>query len=114
MSQLIIVSTESICTGTYNRTREVAIKKITSGATNVEEFRREAFTMKALRHPHIVILYAVCMEDASSILIVTEYMNKGSLKHVLDMEGHRISFPELLEICTQVTQHEDILGLYAN
>ena len=46
------------------------------GAMTVPAFMEEASIMKKLRHPNILILYAVCT-DQQPLYIVTEYMDKG-------------------------------------
>ena len=69
----------------------------------VDDFLREATIMKKLRHSNILILYAVCTLE-EPILIVTEFMNRGSLSDVLKETGPMMEHMELVEICGQVNR----------
>ncbi|KAF2354819.1 Serine-threonine/tyrosine-protein kinase catalytic domain [Trinorchestia longiramus] len=88
--------------GLWNGTREVAVKTLKEGTMSADAFLQEATIMKKLRHKNILILYAVCTEQ-EPILIITEYMNKGALLEVLRNDGHRLTLPDLVDICAQVT-----------
>lgn len=68
---------------------------------SVEAFLEEAKIMKTLQHDNILALYAVCSIE-QPILIVTEYMNGGSLLEVLKKHDQTLEFVELIEICAQV------------
>ncbi|VDL30726.1 unnamed protein product [Hymenolepis diminuta] len=63
--------------GEYEGWRPVAIKTLKEGTMSKEEFLKEARIMKALRHKHLVQLFAVVTSEP--IYIVTELMSKGSL-----------------------------------
>jgi len=52
------------------------------GTMDPKDFLAEAHIMKALRHPKLIQLYAVCTED-EPIYIVTELMRNGSLLEYL-------------------------------
>jgi tRNA A-37 threonylcarbamoyl transferase component Bud32 len=70
--------------GTYLGT-DVAVKKILTNKISPEfmqEFAREAALMRDLRHPNVVQFLGAAM-DEPDICIVTEYMSKGSLYHLL-------------------------------
>jgi tRNA A-37 threonylcarbamoyl transferase component Bud32 len=70
--------------GTYLGT-DVAVKKILTNKISPEfmqEFAREAALMRDLRHPNVVQFLGAAMEEPD-ICIVTEYMSKGSLYHLL-------------------------------
>jgi len=70
--------------GSYLGT-EVAVKKILANKISPEflqEFAREAALMRDLRHPNVVQFIGATM-DEPDICIITEYMSKGSLYHLL-------------------------------
>jgi tRNA A-37 threonylcarbamoyl transferase component Bud32 len=70
--------------GTYLGT-EVAVKKLPANKLStqfMQEFAREAALMRGLRHPNVVQFLGATM-DEPDICIVTEYMAKGSLYHLL-------------------------------
>ena len=67
-----------------------------------QKFLDEAATMKKLRHPKIVCLYAVCSRE-EPILIVTELMTNGSLLDYLkEGKGRELNPLQLLDIAAQV------------
>lgn len=79
--------------GTYLGT-EVAVKKILTNKISPEfmqEFAREAALMRELRHPNVVQFIGATM-DEPDICIVTEYMSKGSLYHLLHDPNVSISW----------------------
>nr|XP_033795331.1 tyrosine-protein kinase FRK [Geotrypetes seraphini] len=72
--------------GMWNNTTPVAIKTLKPGSMERRDFLREAQTMKKLRHPKLIQLYAVCsLEDP--IYIITELMRHGSLQQYLQNDG---------------------------
>ncbi|VDL61227.1 unnamed protein product [Hymenolepis diminuta] len=86
---------------TWNGTTEVAVKMLKPGAMSTEEFLKEARIMKAARHPRLVRLYAVCVEDP--IYIVTELMPHGSLLHYLrDGSGRHLTLRPLIDMMAQI------------
>lgn len=68
--------------GQWNNTTPVAIKTLKPGTMDPKDFLEEAHTMKKLRHPKLVQLYAVCTL-AEPIYIITELMKNGSLLEYL-------------------------------
>uniref|UniRef100_A0A1I8JR08 non-specific protein-tyrosine kinase n=1 Tax=Macrostomum lignano TaxID=282301 RepID=A0A1I8JR08_9PLAT len=62
--------------GVWNSTTRVAVKTLKPGTMDAKDFLREAQTMKRLRHPNLIQLYAVCTQD-EPIYIVTELMKHG-------------------------------------
>ncbi|VDN19520.1 unnamed protein product, partial [Dibothriocephalus latus] len=85
---------------TWNGTTEVAVKMLKPGTMSTEEFLKEARIMKAARHPRLVRLYAVCIEDP--ILIITELMPHGSLLHYLrDGAGKNLTLRPLVDMMAQ-------------
>nr|CDS20568.1 tyrosine protein kinase Fyn [Echinococcus granulosus] len=86
---------------TWNGTTEVAVKMLKPGAMSTEEFLKEARIMKAARHPRLVRLYAVCVEDP--IYIVTELMPHGSLLYFLrDGPGRHLTLRPLIDMMAQI------------
>jgi serine/threonine protein kinase len=69
------------------KSETVAVKIFWRGAVaNVERlFAREANTMKLLRHPNVVSLFAVAhrLQDGASLALVCEYAPAGSLQDLL-------------------------------
>ena len=66
-----------------------------------KDFLEEAGTMKKLRHPKLIQLYAVCTVE-EPIYIITELMKNGSLLEYLQGEGRTLSLPELIDMAAQV------------
>lgn len=87
--------------GVYNNDRKVAIKKLKIGTMSVEAFLAEANIMKNLQHPHLVRFFAVVTQEP--ILIVTEYMENGSLVDYLKTtEGSSLPMNRLTDMSSQV------------
>ncbi|XP_042231060.1 tyrosine-protein kinase SRK3-like isoform X2 [Homarus americanus] len=88
--------------GTWNNDVEVAIKLLKEGTMSTEAFLDEARIMKSLRHPNILVLYAVCTTE-EPILIITEYMLDGALLEFLRNDsGQKIFFHEQTYMGAQV------------
>lgn len=68
--------------GSWNDSTEVAIKKLKNNSMSTEDFLKEAYNMKKLRHKNLVQLFAICSVD-EPILIITEFLCHGSLKDYL-------------------------------
>ncbi|KAK7277253.1 hypothetical protein RIF29_18404 [Crotalaria pallida] len=58
-----------------------------------EEFRKEVSLMKRLRHPNIVLLMGAVIQPPK-LSIVTEYLSRGSLYELLQMQGVGSSLSE--------------------
>ncbi|PAA72152.1 hypothetical protein BOX15_Mlig001734g1, partial [Macrostomum lignano] len=54
--------------GVWNSTTRVAVKTLKPGTMDAKDFLREAQTMKRLRHPNLIQLYAVCTRMSRSTL----------------------------------------------
>ncbi|XP_055934316.1 tyrosine-protein kinase SRK3-like isoform X2 [Argiope bruennichi] len=88
--------------GFWNGTVEVAIKRLVSNGVQTDEFRREVAVMKAICHPKIVRLYAICTEK-EPFCIVMEYMCNGNLQHYLKTDlGKKLRLPSLVNISAQI------------
>lgn len=82
----------------------VAVKQ-SNGKTSAESFIQEAKNIHMLSHKRIVKFIGIC-EDApdGSILIVTEFMAKGSLKRFLTSpEGSALHYNDLMFLVHQVS-----------
>ncbi|NXI17170.1 FRK kinase, partial [Irena cyanogastra] len=88
--------------GLWNNTTPVAIKTLKPGSMDPKDFLREAQTMKTLRHPKLIQLYAVCtLEDP--VYIITELMRYGSLLEYLKKDkGSQISLTHQIDMAAQV------------
>merc|ERR1711916_157767 len=67
------------------RGTEVAIKKLLEQNLSpkaLEEFQGEVEIMSKLRHPNVTLFMGACQEE-SSMCLLTEYLHRGSLYHVL-------------------------------
>eukprot|EP00698_Gefionella_okellyi_P014174 TRINITY_DN3925_c0_g1_i1.p1 TRINITY_DN3925_c0_g1~~TRINITY_DN3925_c0_g1_i1.p1 ORF type:complete len:1121 (-),score=222.82 TRINITY_DN3925_c0_g1_i1:8-3370(-) len=62
-------------------------------------FEKEVATLRALRHPNIVLFVAALPER---VAFVTEFMSKGSLYHVLRTEAHLVTGAVALRIAIDV------------
>lgn len=88
--------------GVWKKKIPVAIKTLRPGTMEVDKFLEEAATMKKLRHPKIVTLFAVCTKE-EPIFIVTELMLNGCLLNYLRNEpGKSLKFNNILDIAAQV------------
>lgn len=68
-----------------------------------QAFLEEANIMKTIQHDKLVQLYAVVTKEP--ILIVTEYMSKGSLLDFLKTdEGIKIMLPKLIDMSAQIAE----------
>ncbi len=71
--------------------REVALKFLTPGVAedpiNVERFRREAYHVSQLHHPHTITLYDYGQTDAGLVYMVMELLDGTSLAATVEQEG---------------------------
>ncbi|ESO07211.1 hypothetical protein HELRODRAFT_186886 [Helobdella robusta] len=88
--------------GTWNSTRQVAIKLMKPGTMDKTTFLEEAAVMKKLRHPKLVRLYAVCSTE-EPIYIVMEYIPHGCLQKYLKKDGgKKLTEPVLIDFAAQI------------
>ena len=71
--------------------REVALKFLTPGVAedpiNVERFRREAYHVSQLHHPHTITLYDYGQTDGGLVYMVMELLDGISLAQTVEDEG---------------------------
>ncbi|KAL7052895.1 hypothetical protein AAHC03_026983 [Spirometra sp. Aus1] len=86
------------------KTVTVAVKTCLPTATK-EDFMNEAKTMFLLNHPRLVRFLGYCDEPADEpFYLITEYMEKGSLKDFLmSADQNHVNYGECLKIIHQVT-----------
>jgi hypothetical protein len=79
--------------------KDVAIKKLKSrwvlNSTACEQFWREISLMYSLRHPNVVLIIGAC---ANPPLIVTELLERGSLRDVLNREDLNLDWNQRITI----------------
>lgn len=90
----------------------VAVKTLKPGSMSPQAFLEEAAIMKKFRHNRLVALYAVCSRE-EPILIIQEFMNKGSLLDYLRHEGKEtLSLGDLIYVAAQVCETNEYKRAY--
>ena len=56
---------------------------VRTDAQAVDSFLKEAILMKDFDHPNVLSLIGVAMNEEQMPMVITPYMAKGDLKHVL-------------------------------
>uniref|UniRef100_A0A2L2XWC2 Tyrosine-protein kinase n=1 Tax=Parasteatoda tepidariorum TaxID=114398 RepID=A0A2L2XWC2_PARTP len=93
--------------GHWNGTLEVAIKRLINNGVQSNDFKndfkREISVMKAISHPNIVRLFAVCTEK-EPYCIVMEYLCNGNLQQYLKThQGKQLRLPSLVNMAAQIS-----------
>lgn len=85
--------------------REVALKFLTPGVAedpiNVERFRREAYHVSQLRHPHTITLYDYGQTENGLVFMVLEFLDGEELSEQIQSRG-AIPAPRAAHIFIQV------------
>lgn len=89
--------------GLYRGQTQVAIKTLKPGSMSPQAFMQEAAIMRRYRHEKLVPLYGVC-SLAQPMLIITEFMCKGSLLNYLreHPESAKLTIIDLIDMASQV------------
>ncbi len=84
-----------VYTATF-RGRTVAVKKIHAHAlrnsASISEFQSEVAVLCTLKHPNILAFMGACTKPPN-LMIITEYMGRGTLFDVLHQSQQRITWP---------------------
>ncbi|CAN6363153.1 unnamed protein product [Urochloa humidicola] len=86
------------CGGIDGGATKVAITRPSYSHGNVCEFRSVIETRSKLKHRHIVPLIGYC-DESSEMILVYDFMVRGSLHHHLYMTQKRLTWKQRLEIC---------------
>lgn len=90
--------------GEYNR-EVVAIKKMSrvmmASAAAMAEFRNEVTTMCSFSHPNVLRCIGACL-TGPNIMLVTEFMKRGTLFDVLHKERIKLTWALIRKIALQV------------
>ncbi|XP_026481712.1 tyrosine-protein kinase Src64B-like [Ctenocephalides felis] len=79
----------------------VAVKKLKQDdVESLEEFKKEAEIMKAIKHDCILALFGIASGD-NHLFIVTEFMENGSLRSFLHKNRNRLTKTDLLDFSKQ-------------
>ena len=95
----------------HERKIPVALKilKPASIEKNKDDFFKEASVMGQFSHPNVIFLYGVTLRKP--IMIVTPFMENGSLDKYLISHMNNVPFPELVAICYGVSRGMVYLSL---
>ncbi|KNC56031.1 TKL/DRK protein kinase [Thecamonas trahens ATCC 50062] len=88
------------------RGTEVAIKKLLEQKLSpqaLEEFQGEVEIMSKLRHPNVTLFMGACLE-ASSMCLLTEYLDRGSLYSVLHDPSCDMDWALLVRMATDAAK----------
>lgn len=85
--------------------RDVALKFLTPGVAedpiNVERFRREAFHVSQLRHPHTITLFDYGQTEEGLVYMVMEYLDGTALGDLIQRDG-AMDWPRAAHVFIQV------------
>eukprot|EP00794_Sanderia_malayensis_P004569 gene4569-5166_t len=89
--------------GLWKNKIPVAVKSLKPNSMKTEHFLEEAKLMKRIKHPKLVLLYAV-VTKSEPVLIITELMKNGSLLDYLRGTGRNLELKHLVHIDSQIAQ----------
>ena len=87
--------------GMWNNMLEVAVKALKPGIMGVTELLEKAASLRKLRHPKLVQVYAVCTKD-KLMYFITEFMKHGSLLDHLKSTSRSLELRHLIDLGSQV------------
>ncbi|EGC33327.1 hypothetical protein DICPUDRAFT_8978, partial [Dictyostelium purpureum] len=77
-----------------------------------EEFDKEVEILKCLRHPNVVLFMGTCLLNGN-LSIITEYLDRGSLRDVLDTTSpNELSLNIKIKMLIDITQGMNYLHTY--
>ena len=89
--------------GRWNDSFEVAVKVFKQGEIGPSKFLEKVATMRKLRHPKLVQVYAICTkEQPKPIYLITEFMKHDNLLVHLKNNGRCLELRHLIDIAAQV------------
>lgn len=91
----------------------VAIKTLKYKADEteiVELFLREALMMKDFKHPHVLSLIGISVDDDSSPMVILPFMAHGDLRRYIQDPNNEVTVLELLKMGLQVARGMVYLG----
>ena len=85
--------------------KEVAVKifKKKDKKINMENFLKEVEILSLVKHRNVVLYMGVCL-DESSYMIITEYMDNGSLCNLIHDKKIKLPIERIVEIIIDVAQ----------
>ena len=90
--------------GTWNKNTPVAVTTLKSqGILSTYDFLQSANLMKNLQHSNLIQFYALCLKE-DPVLIITEFMKRGSMLEYLRGEGRSLKLSQLIDMAAQVTE----------
>ena len=87
--------------GLWMGTTVVALKQLKK-EEQLDEFMKEALILVKLSHKNVLQFYGIYTSPYNSRYIVTEYLDRGSLRDLLHNEGTKLTMPELLSLYVAV------------
>lgn len=88
--------------GSYNN-KKVAVKLLKNGMAS--DLLNEARFMIDLRHPHLVALVGVVMDESRDVYMLTEFMANGNLVDFLRSRGrHQVEKTQLIMFALNVAE----------
>jgi c-src tyrosine kinase len=87
----------------HYKLKKVAVKMLKNGMAS--DLLNEAGVMINLRHPHLVALVGVVMDDSREVYMFTEYMANGNLVDYLRSRGrHQVERTQLIQFSLDVAE----------
>uniref|UniRef100_A0AC34FJB7 Tyrosine-protein kinase n=1 Tax=Panagrolaimus sp. ES5 TaxID=591445 RepID=A0AC34FJB7_9BILA len=87
----------------YYKSKKVAVKMLKNGMAS--DLLNEAKVMIDLRHPHLVALLGVVLDDSREVFMFTEFMANGNLVDYLRSRGrHHVERTQLIRFSLDVAE----------